>query len=459
MTLILLMTTNSIKASEYHSPHTSTPLNFRMSIIDDKASGSYGLIGQDITHNGYTDLVSFAYTGINAGQPEGEIYWYEFQPSIDDKTPPTWKKHLITKKKHVVHGAFMDVDQDGFEDLVFMSDFEVPIKNLAKEGNIWWAKRPKDLNAPQWETYWIGQTPGAHRIITADLQGTGHKQVIVVPLFGPGEKPIYGPAPITLYVPNEDPKLPWKKTVFAANQYHAMHDAINIPKAKGEKGEAILIAAKEGIVKLSFHKNRANKWIMDTVLLHPSPKDTASDLSSRDKGVKELGRKRNSNWNLSGVTSLSKFNAKAPFIAAIDYTPQSSYLNDEPWHGDTVTIYQTKEQSEQVFSTIALERMVLEKRSAGGHAVKVADLTGKGCFDVIAGFRAYPTALVAYLCKQEKLANNQIKTTYEKQIISERSANAIVIGNWNKNGLPDLATAGYGNEGDPYILMWSNQLE
>lgn len=457
ITFILLLISHPIKASDYHSPHTSSPLNFRMSIIDANASGSYGLIGQDITHNGYTDLVSFAYTGTNAGQPEGEIYWYEFQPPADGKMAPTWKKRLITKKKHVVHGAFMDVDQDGFEDLVFMSDFEVPIQNPAKEGNIWWAKRPRDLNVAQWETYWIGQTAGAHRIITADLQGTGHKQVIVVPLFGPGEKPIYGPAPITLYTPNGNPKLPWKKTVFEANQYHAMHDAITIPKAAGEKGEDILIAAKEGIVKLSFQKDNANKWIMNTTLLHSSPKDTANDTSSRDKGVESRGRKQNFNWDLSGVTSLSKFNAKASFIAAVDYTSQSSYLNDEPWHGDAVAIYQPKEQGRQIVPTNELVRRVLEKRSAGGHAVQVADLTGNGCFDVIAGFRAYPTALVVYICKQEKLANKQLKTTYEKQIISERSANAIVIGNWNKNGLPDFATAGYGNEGDPYILMWSNQ--
>ncbi|WP_131783917.1 FG-GAP repeat domain-containing protein [Legionella gresilensis] len=451
---ILLFTTNQIQASKYHTPHTSAPLNFKMSIIDAKASGSYGLIGQDITQNGFTDLVSFAYSGISEGQPEGEIYWYEFQPSISAKTSPTWKKHLITKKKHVVHGMFMDVDQDGLEDLVFMSDFEVPIKQPEKEGNIWWAKRPKDLNVKQWETYWIGQTPGAHRIITADLQGTGQKQVIVIPLFGPGERPIYGAASITLYTPNSDIKRPWKKIIFENNQYHVMHDAIVVPKKQGEKGENILIAAKEGLIKLSFYKD-GDKWVMDPKLLHSSPKNTSEDESARDKGVKTLDNKNKSDWKFSGLTSLSKFDSRASFIATIDYTSQSSYLNDEPWHGDTVTIY--KPQNDSFLASDMLERKVLEKRSAGGHAVQIADLTGRGCFDIIAGYRSYPTALVLYLCKQKKLANGDLKIIYQKQILSERSANSIVIGNWSKNGLPDLATAGYGNEGDPYILMWLNQ--
>lgn len=43
-----------------------------MSFIDANASGSYGLIGQDITKNGYLDLVSFAYSGTSAGTEPGD---------------------------------------------------------------------------------------------------------------------------------------------------------------------------------------------------------------------------------------------------------------------------------------------------------------------------------------------------------------------------------------------------
>lgn len=452
----MIMFTASVHAAHYHTPHTTTPVPFKMSIIDAHASGSYGLIGHDITKNGYTDLISFAYTGSSAGKIPGEIYWYEFQGWDQKNETAQWKKHLITKKKHVVHGDFMDILHRGFDDLIFMSDFEVPITNEQTEGNIWWAKRPENLNDAEWKTYKIGQTAGAHRIVAADIKGSGSKAIVVVPLFSKGNAPMYGAADITIFEPGSDPTRPWNKTVFSNHTFHAMHDAIPVPK-KNAAGENIIVASQEGLFMLSFHKNKQNQWAMDSTLLHATPQDNSKDIASRDQGTLKWHEKQpDPSWNLSGITSLSQVNSKQPMIAAIDYTKQSSVLMNEPWHGDTVSLYIPKKGAD-LFSKNGLQRQVLERRSAGGHAVQLADFTGKGCLDVVAGFRAYPTAFMLYQCKKIKTKAGNDELRYEKQIISERSANSIVIGHWNKNGLPDIATAGFGLEGDPYILMWTNQ--
>ncbi len=474
--LCLLMFTNinawARDAAPYHSPQANTPIPFQMQMIDANAAGSYGLIGEDINQDGNTDLVSFAYTGTTAGSVPGEIYWYEFlgpdntannaiNNSENNPKKFGWKKHLLAKKKHVVHGAFMDVQKKGTSDLIFMSDFEVPITHPAKEGNIWWAQRPANLNDLQedapWQTYWIGRSPGAHRIVAIDLDGNGTKGIVVVPLFSQGKPPMYGPATITLYIPNTNPRQPWKKTVFASPKIHALHDAVKINKNNGNgTGEDILIAGQEGIFLFSFTQDKKGAWTLQNKMLHGTPKDSAADEAARDKGVQVLGIKQNPTWDLSGVTALANFSPEHPFIATIDYTKHSGFLLDQPWHGDTVSIYLPKQNS-NLFAANGLERKVLEKRAAGGHVTQIADFNGDGCFDVAAGFRAYPTSFMIYLCQKEKNNSGKEVIHYEKQIISERSANAIVISDWNKDGLPDMATVGFGENGDPYILLWVNQ--
>lgn len=432
--------------NQYHSPHTTSPYHFKMNIVDANASGTYGLIGHDINQDGYTDLVSFAYSGTTTGQPEGEIYWYEFLGIHPETDEPRWKKHFLTKKKHVVHGAFMDVDNDHFPDLIFMSNFEVPIKDEAKEGDIWWAKRPRDLNAPEWETFWIGRSPGAHRIATVDLDGNGSRAVVVIPIFSKGKPPLYGTAAITLFTPGKNPELPWNKKVFNQQQFHAIHDAVVASQTKDHKGESLLIAAQEGIWKITFYKNKIGEWNINADPLHASPSALISN--TRDKGIQVLGFK-NPAFNVGGVTSLPEIQQKTPFIAAIDYDNQSGFLQDQPWHGDTVSVYIPKE-GDYLFAKNNLQRQILEKRSAGGHAVQLIDFTGNGCPDVLAGFRAYPTGLIIYHCKKEFYSSYH----FEKQIISERSANSIVIGHWDNSGTPGFATAGFGAEGDPYIVLW-----
>jgi hypothetical protein len=413
-----------------------------MDIVDAKASGAYGLVGYDITQNGYTDLVSFAYSGTTNGSPEGEIYWYEFLGINPVNDITQWKKHLITKKKHVVHGSFIDVDQDNFADLVFMSDFEVPIKDESKEGDIWWAKRPINLNDPEWKTYWIGRTPGAHRIATLNLNGS--PAVVVIPIFSKGKPPVYGETAITLFTPGKDPKLPWNKKIFSNQKWHAIHDAAVIPNS-----DKLLLAAQEGIIHIAFLKQKNGEWNIKTTLLHPTP--TPITATKRDKGIQVLGFK-NPDLQLGGITSLSEIDKENPFLATIDYDNQSGFLQDQPWHGDTVSIYVPKNRN-YFFSENNLERKILEKRSAGGHAVQLIAFNNHQCPDVLAGFRAYPTGLMIYHCIKDETSQ---KTTYrfEKQIISERSANAIVVGLWDKNKIPGFATAGFGYEGDPYILLW-----
>lgn len=448
LVLLLLSSTIWSKTLEYHSPHTFQPYQFKMSVIDANATGSYGLIGYDINQDGFTDLVSFAYSGTSAGNPEGEIYWYEFLGTDPKNDEPQWKKHFITKKKHVVHGTFLDINEKGSGDLVFLSNFEVPIQNESNEGDIWWAKRPSDLNANEWKTYWIGRLPGVHRLVSLNLEGM--PAIAAVPIFSKGKPPMYGATSIALFIPGKDPKLPWQKKIFSNLKLHAIHDAI--PWTINNANDNLLLASAEGVTKVSFNKNANNEWEVNNISLHSAP--TTQTTKNRDIGTQVLGF-NNPPIKAQGVTALSNFSQENTFIAAIDYDQRSGFLSDQPWHGDTVSVY-IPNDGEELSQSKKLDRKILEKRSAGGHAVQLIHLKNNDCPDVLAGFRAYPTGLIVYHCKKN-YSEGKVNYFFEKQIISERSANAIVIGQWDKSGVPGFATVGFGSEGDPYILLWRYQ--
>lgn len=212
-----------------------------MSIVDEEPNlGTSGLIGEDIDGDGALDLVSFGYNGTTSGSKPGEIYWYHYEASGGAAAANTsWTRRLITRKPNPVHGDFIDVDGDGHRDLIFFSDFTVPIRNASTDGSIWWAKRPStdsELLSPQlrggngWEVWRIGRSLGAHRIAAVpDLDGSGAAWgVLVVPLVNPGAFPTYGPSPVTLYVPGSNPRRPWRKTV-SAELLHVSHDVLLVP--------------------------------------------------------------------------------------------------------------------------------------------------------------------------------------------------------------------------------------
>jgi len=77
-----------------------------------------------------------------AGSVRGEVCWYQWEYVNTTTRTPQWNKYLISKEKHVVHASFLDVNGDGYEDIVFNSDFEVPPEDMSPQGGFWCAVHP-----------------------------------------------------------------------------------------------------------------------------------------------------------------------------------------------------------------------------------------------------------------------------------------------------------------------------
>lgn len=428
-----------------------------MNPIDLEASGSYSLLLKDIDKDGNADIVLLAYAGTTDGNPPGEVYWYRWS-GLNSNKKPVWTKYLLSKRQHVVHGSFIDVDGDGYDDLVFNSDFEVPPEDIEPQGDYWCAINPGPGHYDQaWDTSYIGRVVGNHRTATGDFDGDGLKEAVAIPLFSPGEEPYYGPATIVIFEPPQPwtPNKAWTSTNLSWDFFLNPHDVVVVPE---EDKDALMLASHQGLHRMDISRDENYKFISHLVELHSYPEDDPKDAEARDVGFKPLPQNCDANpTDLHGVTALTKNvrNIKSlPYLATIDYTNTSGILPGQVWHGDQVSVYFPAPG--KTVADGGLTRQVLEKRYSGGHTVVVHDFDNDGCADIVAGFREYPTSMMLYRCVKNE--TNIGGVSFRKQIISERGTNDIVIDDFDKDGFMDVATVGFGGMsgegGDPYVLMW-----
>ena len=457
--LTIIATSLNMISADYRSPHSDHLLYFEMKPIDLEASGSYSLLLRDIDKDGNDDIVLMSYAGTTSGDVPGEVYWYHWD-SVDQATmTPQWTKRLLSKKKHVVHGSFLDVNGDGYDDIVFNSDFEVPPEDVNPQGAFWCALNPGPNNYDtEWETTYIGRIVGNHRTATGDFDGDGLLETIAIPLFSEGVEPYYGPATLTLYEPPRpwSTTSPWGNYTLSEGFFLNPHDVAVIPTT-GYK-DAIMISAHEGIYRLDMSRTEDGSYTTEVTMLHDFPVDDPLDATARDVGVKPLPQNCDPNPDdLHGVTALTKNVpniATLPYLATIDYTNTTGILPGQVWHGDQVSVYFPAPGKTVVDP--GLTRHVLDKRYSGGHTVAVVDFDGDNCADVVAGFREYPTALMLYRCEVD--SSSPTGVSFRKQIISERGTNDILISDFDRDGYLDMVSVGFGGmsgeDGDPYVLMW-----
>src|SRR4051812_28178879 len=138
---------------------------FRMQEIEKGLKVGYAVLLVDVNGDGKKDIVVVDTT---------RVVWYE---------NPTWKRHTIiegqTKPDNVCIAAY-DIDGDGKIDFALGADWK-PF-NTKEGGTIQWLKQGKTPD--EWTVYPIGEEPTVHRIRIADLDGSGKKQLVVVPLMG-----------------------------------------------------------------------------------------------------------------------------------------------------------------------------------------------------------------------------------------------------------------------------------
>jgi len=331
--------------------------------------GGYQVVIADLNGDGRPDVIALA-SGMS------ELVWYE---------NPGWQRHVIAGGlSRMINCAVVARGAGAVPDIVLASEFQNQARN--SQGIIWVLHPPADPREP-WSKTEIDRIPTAHRLRTADPDGSGHTVVVLAPLTGPqAEPPDYrGSTPLVFYRPGE-----WKRQTISDRNNGLVH-GIFIVDWDGSGRDRILTAGFEGIHL--FRLEPDGQWSRTLIAAGepaPWPKSGSSDVT-----VGHLGAVR--------------------FLAAI-----------EPWHGNEVAIYRQHDG--------AWARNVIDSSLVDGHTIQVGDFAGAGRDDVIAGYRGQGRSVYLYH------ADDSAGTRWSRQVIDDggMAAAACAVGDLNGDRRPDV---------------------
>ncbi|HWB83383.1 MAG TPA: FG-GAP-like repeat-containing protein [Bryobacteraceae bacterium] len=352
--------------------NAAPPARFIEHTIATDLKGGYQVVAADLNHDGKPDLIALA-SGMN------ELVWFE---------NPTWERHVLaTNVSHMINCAPIE-GRDGIPDLVLASEFSMQAKNSV--GLVTVLRHNGDPRQP-WTATEIDRIPTAHRLRTADIDGSGKPVVINATLTGAeAEAPDYrGRTPLVFYRPGE-----WKRQLISDENTGVVH-CIYVVDWDGDGRDEILTAGFNGIFLFKLEKN--GRWTRTEIAQGdpaPWPKSGSSDVA-----VGHLGKQR--------------------FLTAI-----------EPWHGHEVAIYR-QEQNQW-------KRQVIDSSLVDGHTIVTADLNGDGADEVIAGFRGQGRSVYIYSAGDAE-GRKWTRTTLDNGGIG---AAACAVADLNGDGRPDIACIG-----------------
>ncbi len=333
-TILVLLTLSAVIATA--TPGAApAPLTFRAEQIAADFGVGYAVTTGDINADGRTDVVA-----INAT----DLVWFE---------APAWTKHVILSgatARDNVSLALHDIDRDGRLDVALAAGWQPT--NTATGGTLQWVGRNGPAPDAPWVVHAISEEPTLHRIRWADVDGTGSKALVAVPLHGRGTK---GPdwqgqgARILLFRPPANPaREPWPMEI-ADDTLHIVHNFLPV-NMDADAADEILTASREGVHLLK--RSAPEKWSR-TLIGEGSP------------GEIKLGR-------VGGRRMLATV---------------------EPWHGASIVLYAERAG--------LWARSVIEPALTGGHALGWGDFDGDGTDDLAAGWRDATPGLAVYQVDRE----------------------------------------------------------
>jgi len=305
--------------------------NFKEEQIDDAVGIGYGLAVADVNGDGRTDILL---------ADSKVIVWYE---------NPTWTKHIIaeklTEKDHVCIAA-RDINGDGKCEIAVGAEWNPG--DTVGSGAVFYLIPPTD-RTQKWEPVKLTHEPTTHRMKWVRNRA-GRYDLVVVPLHGRGnDKNGEGDGVRVLaYHMPEDPHKEWNTTV-VQGAMHKTHNLDIIP-APGTEAESLLLAGREGVVRLD---QTDNGWKEQWISKHP--KDSTALLGA-------------------GEVRYGAFAGGQPYVTTI-----------EPMHGDKLVIYTPKPEGPK---NGEWQRHVISDQLVDGHAIATHDLLGLNNRQIVVGWRA-----------------------------------------------------------------------
>jgi hypothetical protein len=322
---------------------------------------------------------------------------------------PQWQLRTITKDQKKLDNVCMDasdIDGDGKVDLALGAGWQPGKTGPNDASTLSWMRRGKTLDDP-WEVFPIKyDEPTLHRMRWADLDGSGKRALVTVPLMGKGATAGKNWAEVGVKMqafraPADPTQEAWPSELIT-DAFHVPHNfqAINVT---GGKGPEILVGSYEGV---SLVTKDGDKWAVQKL----GEGDQANPTKNR--GASEI--------------KLGKLKSGTRYVATI-----------EPWHGNQVVVYT------QAAGAKEWKRQVLDSRLQWGHAVWCADLDGDGDEELVIGVRDTIKGKAESGVRVYKASD----ANGDKWESSELDPGAVAVedlavGDLNGDGKPDIVAVG-----------------
>src|SRR6056297_1932604 len=296
----------------------------------------YAVTLADVDGDGDQDVVAVS---------ESRVIWYD---------NPSWQQHTIidgqTPKDNVCIAPH-DIDGDGRIDFALGAGW-------TKQGTIHWVAR-SGASDGSWNVHFIGQEPWLHRMRFADVLGMGKPQLVVSPLNATqGE----GVRLTAFQVPEDAVSDRWKPTVISGNlnrmhnHYHADLD--------GDGMVDTLTASREGVHWIHQRNGTWQQVQLGAGIMTADPNDAGA-----------------------GEIKMGRLASGRRFLVTV-----------EPMHGHTVTVY--LEPAEKTApgatdqtpagQTPLWARHEIATGFVRGHALWPADVDGDGDDEIVFGHSDTP---------------------------------------------------------------------
>jgi hypothetical protein len=348
--------------------------------------GGYKVAVVDIDRDGKPDIVGLATT-------PSCLAWYK---------NPTWERHLLTSgAKEFIDLAPQDIDGDGRTDLAVADDFGMSRTNSG--GLVHWLQCPPDPTQ-EWPIHGIGAEPTSHRLRWADLDGDGHKELVVAPIMGRNAKAPLWDVGVRLAfyrVPQPPTTEPWKPIVID-DRLTVLH-GLYIVDWDHDGRDDILTASFEG-VHLYQSQGQGDKLSWKKTRLGAGEQTDPTKRGASEIALGKLG------------------SDERRFLATI-----------EPWHGDKVVVYTPGRAPDALW-----QREVIDATFNEGHALICADLDGDHKDEIIAGYRGKGSSLYIYRCQ------DSVGKKWERIALDEgdMAASGLAVADINGDGRPDIIAVG-----------------
>ena len=349
---------------------------FEAKVIDDNVGKvCYAVTVADVDNDSDSDIVALT---------ENRVVWYE---------QPSWTAHVILKDQTPLDNVCIaphDIDGDGLVDFAIGAGW-------TKTGTLHWIHRGNDPTG-LWTVEAIGEETNVHRMRWADVLGKGRPQLVISPLNASTGN---GVRLLAFEIPENPVTSRWTSTILDS-ELNRMHNHWHID-FDGNKSIDTITASREG---LSLIRRTESGWQRE----HLADGATGAD---------------DPNLNGAGEVKVGRLASGGRFLTSV-----------EPMHGTQLAVYVQDETG------APWKRYVIDSGFVRGHALWTADFDGDGTDEIAFGHSDTPEKYGVNVYR----SSNVDGTLWKKQILDEGgiATEDLLVADVTGDGRLDIVAGGRG---------------